>query len=1024
VTRTFYAPDGLVYKWKQGIGIFTQQGSSTYINDPSLVGTVNIYNEPFAGLDVMNVISLLIAGVPYNYATYFQATGNFNGFTRDPQSGASASRTYLDSLRTNLSKINALWGNFVPFKLLVMNEAAIAQAMQAQSSINVANADLDSKLQQFSDLQNTLVAAGAVNIIAALSPTQSTSSTLNNQITQLQSQASNLTSSIQASISAIQFQTQQLFSQINNTASSNSNLLANGQQNPSNYQAKKTIRRQTNYLTRRMSYDVRANQDKNLFIVDDYYDTDYDIAAFNKSLSAGVSLYNSEYTTVKAKLQVVKDLLNLEIFADTQGHIRARPPQYNKMPSSTFYRMLYLKQTVGAQVFPQFLNSLLTDQLASLRQQIEVVEDLIRLDCAILGQYPSMDFNGDETAADFIIDQNVTGTQGGTFNFLSDSTDTITDIANLIQQANQEVANGTIDQSLTSSKFDQIAQAGTSTKQLFGNSERYTVLYNALNAQYQALTPGSNVQNVPTANVFQSSIVQNLITRINTKSGQTITSADYLTSPGPNQPIQVGTGQNIDFFKVTGDLSQYIGQWQALVKSFYNTIKNAAEYQSLGNDTSTTNSLITPGIFNNSNIPEVFEHMIEDETYDDYGPGAGQRYVIKNSQIRSLDVWEEPPPYVSVQVDGTLSINFDENTGGGGPPGLNNFFPNGGNGLTSAVAMDYDMWRNYGFRGPPSVLKVPFLTDPNTQLGPYAAMVLTRNRANILQGTCTISGNEYMQPGEVVYLETRNLLFYVNSVKHDYVEGNRFTTTLDLKYGHSIGDYIPTFLDTIGKVFYKNSATANTIIQRQDTSGNDQNLGVVQLDSQNKTSNPLNLAGNTDASTANNQYATTNQTVLNNILYNTQYMINLNNTAGNNISASIELRIYYDNNNPINATLNNAAQQVMQNLLGNTQSVMSLSSVNQPVQNPALPPGSVSVVPVSMDNEADRRSPSQKALDAARNQMANTSLNLGVGAPTQVSANNNPLRVALFSYVIDCWLTLTQVPSASVPGATPTIPPV
>lgn len=1009
ITRVFYAPDGLVYKWKQGIGIFTQSGSSTNINDPSLVGNPNIYKEPFAGLDVMNVVSLLITGVPYNYATYFQATSNLNGFTSDPQSQQSASHSYLDSLRADLSKTNSLWGNFIPFKSLIMNESAIAQAMQAQLQSNDINADLNSKLQQFADLQNNLVGLGAVNALAnSLAPAGN--SVVNGQISNYQTQAANLQTSIQASIATLQTQTSQLFSQLNTSASQNSNALINGQNNPSDPQARETLRKQVNYLTRRMSYDVRANQDKNLFIVDDYYDNDYDIAAFNKSLSDGVKLYSSEFTSVRGKLQNVKDLLNLEVFADTQGHIRARPPQYNKMPSSVFYRMLYLKQTVGVQVFPQFLNTLFTDQLTSLRQQIEVIEDLIRLNCAILGQYPSLDVNGDIAATNFLVPYN---TQGGTFSFLSDSTDTITDINTLIQQANQEIANGTIDQSLSGSNFDQIAQAGLSTKQLFGNSERYTVLYSALQAQYQS-SQGNNVNNAPTTNIFQTSIVQALITRINTKSGQTITSADYLTQAGFNQPLQVNTGQTIDLFKVTGDLTSYMAQWQTAVKTFYVTIKNAAEYKTLSDDTTTANSLQTPGIFGNSYIPEVYAHMIEDESYDDYGPGSGTRYVIKNSQIRNLSIAENAPPYTAVEVQGTLPF-FQPNQG---PPGLNSF-PQGGNALVTAFAIDYDMWRNYGFKEP-AVLPVPFLSDPNSQCGPYAAMVLTRNRSNILRGTCTISGNEFMQPGEVVYLEDRNLLFYVTAVRHSFTSGSSFTTTLDLQYGHAIGDYIPTYLDTIGKIFYRSQDNTNTVIQRQDSSGSDQSLGVVQLSSQNTLSLVNGADGSSDAS---NSYATTNQTVINNILYNTQYMINSNNQVGNNIMASIELRIYYDNNNPINGNLQSSANSVMQELTGGSQGIMNSPTVNQPVQNPSLPASSVSVVSVNMDDQADRRSPSQKAIDAARNQMANISLNTGVGTPPAASANNNALRTALFSYVVDCWIVFAAIPPTQVPGANPTINP-
>ena len=307
------------------------------------------------------------------------------------------------------------------------------------------------------------------------------------------------------------------------------------------------------------------------------------------------------------------------------------------MPSSVFNRMMYLKQTLGVQIFPQFLNNLLTNQLEALRLQIEIIEDQIRLTCAILGQYnnygsvgPTLE--GDLGAQFFIAtNSNITAGQGSTFSFISDSTDTITDINNLIAQANQDAKNNSINQGLD--QYSLIVAAGTSTKQLFGNSERYSILFQALQAQNQAQS-GSNTNSTPTTSVFSSTLVQQLITRISTKSGQPIISSDYLTSAGPNQPLDIGAGQTIDFFKVTNDLTNYINQWQGAVKNFYHTIKNAAEYKSLDDGSTTSNSLQNPGIFGNSYIPEVYEHMIEDETYDDYGLGSGTRYVIKNDKSK------------------------------------------------------------------------------------------------------------------------------------------------------------------------------------------------------------------------------------------------------------------------------------------------------------------------------------------------------------------------------------------------------
>jgi hypothetical protein len=1020
LTRVLYAPDGLVYKWKQGIGVFTQAGSSSTINDPSLVGTPNIYKEPFAGLDVMNVISLLITGTPYNFATYYKATQDLFGFSGDPQSKQSSSYSFINSLRTSLTKSNTLWGNFIPYKNLVMNEQAIAQAMQAQLTVTNANADLDSKLKKFNDLQKALTGLGAINALSTNLPAN-ISQSVASQIKDLQGQVSNLTNNINNSILAVQSATKTFFNQVNNSPTYDSNYLIDGQNNPSDSVARKQLRRQTNYLTRRMSYDVRANQDKNLFIVDDYYDVDYDIAAFNKALANGIDLYSTEYSNVVDKIRQAADLLNLEVFCDSQGHIRARSPQYNRMPSSVFYRMLYLKQALNIQIFPQFLNSLFTDQLQTLRQNIEILEDQIRLDCAILGQYPSIDATGDATASSFLTSQQVTQGMGGTFNFISDSTDTITDIQNLVAQANPEVTDGAIPQS--NSDYSKLVASGTSTKQLFGNAEQYVILFQALQAQNQ-VQQGQNTGSGTSTSIFQNTVVQQLITRIQTKSGQTINSKDYLTSAGPNQAIEVDTGQVVDLFKVTNELTQYMQQWQNAVKLFYHTVKNAAEYKSLDDNSTIASSLTNPGLFGNQNIPEVYEHMIEDESYDDYGPGSGSRYVIKQVQIRSIRIGENAPPYTAVEVHGTFPF-FSETQGGGGPNGLQSF-PGGGNALVTAYAIDYDMWRNYGFKEP-YIVNVPFLQDPVSQLGPYASMILSRNRYNILRGTLTISGNEYMQPGEVIYLENRNLLFYVTSVSHSLTQGAGFTTTLELSYGHSIGEYIPTVLDTIGKLIYKNQEVTNTIIHRQDSSATEENLGVLQIDGNNPT---VPVTGNSSDNASNvSPYAATNQTVINNILYTAAYVINANNTVGNNVKAAVELRIFYDKNNPVNSQLMTQATAAMQSLTGGSQSINNAAVQNQPVQNITLPADAVTIATISMDDETDRRSPSQKALDAARNQMNNVSTNTGTPNPSNpspnpgtnssgsntgtnasaITANNNQLRISLFSYIIDCWVTFTQV---------------
>lgn len=1006
--KVFYAPDGLVYKWKEGIGVFTQFGSSIDLNDPNSVGNANTFADPFAGQDVMNALSLLITGIPYNFITFYKTTSNLYGFSGDPQNKQNSSYAFINSLRADLVKRNTLWGNFIPFKQLVMNESAVAQAMKAQSSIQTTNDDLDAKLKQFSDLNKTATILGAVNALSQNNKTTAQGLT-DTSFSNLTTQINNLQTDITNQISSLTSQNNQFYGNSNLDPTYASHSLVDGKSDPANSQSRKEMRRQINSMTRRMSYDVRSNQDKNLFIVDDYYDTDYDIAAFNQELADGIKLYNNEFTSVKEKIRNVAQLLNLEVFCDTQGHIRVRPPQYNKMPTSVFYRMMYLKNALGIQIFPQFLNDLFTNQLETLREKIEIIEDEIRLDCAILGY--KLSISSDQDSLKFITsNSNINSNQGGTFTFLSNPSGIITNVNNLIQQANGDVQTASTNQNIANYKT--IKAAGTNTKSIFNNGSQYVILFSALQNQ-QLAAKGVNT-GLNAVDLLSSSIVQQLITRINTKSGQKLTTQDYIIpANGGSGPVQVASADSINIFKVTKELTDYIQQWQQAVKLFYQTIKNTAEYKSLDDNTSVGNPLVTfGGTYNNSHIPEVYEHMLEDEAYDDYGFGSGQRYVIKRAQIRSMRMQASAPPFTSVEVKGVLN-SFAPNAN---PTGLDNSITasgvGGGNGLVTAIAMDYDMWRNYGFKSA-APLEVPFLSDPESQCGPYAAMVLSRNRSEILQGNLTISGNEFMQPGEVIYLEDRGLLFYVSSVNHSFSNGSDFTTSLTLNYGHTPGTYIPTYIDTIGKLIYKNREISSLVVQRQDTSGSAVNVGVVQADSS-YSSNALNT-GNESGNI--NNYSTVNSSVLNNILFNTAFKTNANNTAGNNINVAVELRLYFDNTAAVNSQLMSFANSAMQYLTGGAQSPTLNSQT--PKAAPTLSAKNVSIVKINLDDPKDSHSPSQKAIDAARNSVANTSQNNGLPTnPKSANPQGDIIRKALFGYIVDCWVNITQVDPPNVPTPT------
>lgn len=1005
ITKTFYAPDGLVYVWREGIGVFTQAGQSTDINNPNRVGSPNTFKEPFAGQDVMNVLSLLITGTPYNFTTFYKAVLGNGQYGVDPHSNLNANFAFINSLNRQLSNNNTLWGNFIPFKSLVVDEATYAKAQANQFTITQQNQVLDQQIQQLQVLQQKSALYTSIKDYAPQTNTTDPNfQDVSTQIQQLQTQINN-------TITNINTQNNQFYSSTGSDPSFDYSGFINssGNNQVNDPQVRKQLRRQINALTRRMSYDVRTNQDKNLFIVDDSYDKDYDILAFESSIAGqnDIKPWNNEFLSVKEKITQVARLLNLEVFCDTQGHVRVRPPQYNKMPSSVFYRMMYLKQTLQIQIFPEYLNNLFTDQLTSLKNELEVLEDEIRLDCDILAYNQGLSSDDDISAVGFINNgaggnNSAISNTGATFNFLSDrNSGSITDINALIQQANPDVISSMSNTSITD--YQKVkSQAGL--KQVFTNTQRLSVINDALSSQ-QLSQQGYGTQ---AATVNFNTDTNMLIQRINTKSGQKISVADFIVKDTNINisSIQVPPTQIIDLFKVTADLSDKINKRQRALKSFYNALKNAAEFKSLDDSKTVSNQLITPGGFGNSQVPEIFESMIEDETYDDYGPGSGSRYIIKRSQIRNISIAANPPPYTKVDVSGILGQYAGRESGVGLPEGFV-FSTGGGNGLVTATAIDYDLWRTYGFKEQATV-QIPFLSDPATQCGPYAAMLLSVARKNIFRGSITISGNEYMQPGEVVFLEDRGMLFYVTSVRHSLNLASGFTTTLEVAYGHTPGEYIPTTVDFIGKMLYRNANDGTIIVQRQDNSNGDQNLGAFTTASNyqansNNISQSINTGGTNQTPNPTSDF---NAQVMANVLWVAAYAINSNGVGNNDQVASIEIRTYYNDNNPVSDNANNLADQILNQITGFATGPKDPLSMGSTSVSP-FPSDVVSKYSVNMSDKSERRSPSQKAMSLARNQASNSTTN-----------GNDPLNgpaiiEALVNYVVDVYLVYKPVPQTT-----------
>ena len=76
---------------------------------------------------------------------------------------------------------------------------------------------------------------------------------------------------------------------------------------------------------------------------------------------------------------------------------------------------------------------------------------------------------------------------------------------------------------------------------------------------------------------------------------------------------------------------------------------------------------------------------------------------------------------------------------------------------------------------------------------------LQLQRVGINKASLSVVGNEFYQPGDVVYVRSKGLLYYISSVSHNFTYGQSFVTRLTLIYGHAPGSYLPSPLDVIGQ---------------------------------------------------------------------------------------------------------------------------------------------------------------------------------------------------------------------------------
>jgi hypothetical protein len=1018
--RVLNDPLGFVYRWKEGIGTLTKIERAYPETSLRKEQPVALTNNPFAGQDTMNVLSLLVTGQPYNYNTFLKsAIDNANSLvSRDEATNKGAVVTYIEALTNDLSKRNAMWGNFIPFKKLSINKDADNFIRSGINDFNTKNEKLTTLVKTRAGLLDQLAEQSGGYVQGP----DFAGRDARGQFTPLPPGASTpLIIDLRRKIQDLDRQIEDAKRRFTTSITNLSELKPNGRikiigddvsLDPSNSNTPSArseeqrqhddddFRRKINFLTQRRLWKVKGNEDNNLFIVDDQYDKNFDIQAFDRKLSGKLDLFKSDYVTIESQIKQVAEILGLEIFADTQGHIQVRPPLYNKMPSSVFYRMFKDKAEKGIQVFPQFLESLLFNQLQAQINRIEIIEDEIRIRVLAIGVVSKNPADPDRAIAAFLrgsqgnLDQ-TTGSVDASFSFVSDSNGKVSAFYQFTQQARPDLNQDFINNALVpvSKAFNEAAKANRLFDAVARTDALAKIKFDAAFAQENQTKIDDISKRLEREKGVQAPTIRDLFSN-DRRSGQI---------------------SQLDAVKVLGEISSFVSERQKLLTSVIGTLKNLTQGIELNASDKGATAGLFPSLNRRQSIPGILQHMIEHEDNDDLGPNSGNRFVIRERNIISLSIEETPPDHTLVNVNGLFGDGITD------IPQRLSTTTEGGNAIASAYAVDYDMWRMYGFRVPHSI-SVPFFSDADTQCAPFAVFLLNRARRDILRGTAEVVGNEYYQPGDVVYIEDRDLLFYVTEVSQNFNYSGSFTTTLTLRFGHVPGDYIPTILDIVGKYIYGAKDFTNIFRSNRFSNANGE-IPIASVIFDNKITSEASeldqlLSGNRGAQ---------NVKAMTQMLFATSGALNRNSFSGQR--PVLKIRVYAPGG-AVNGSLFAAAQEVklwLQNPQKKTANgtIISINKDNEGINIPPLNNVYVEVIDVSSDHN---HTPSQSAWNSARTLLKHNSIPTNTKDDAEVrkaiadavAAEAKQLNQLLYTNIIDAWLTFEDVDDTIQTGPTTT----
>lgn len=733
---------GLVYKWKDGILAMTKDVSMTKTLDGKLPLLADIKedfgltlsNDPFSNLDAADIISILVTGRPHNYNTFVQDAVESGNLSLDNDLNSSRYFNYLFDI---LEQRNSTNGSFIPAKNSGIDPAITAGIIKQQRKLLTSITKINDAQAKMARLEGNLRA-------------------MNDDGAQVEGIREALRKEIELLSSDVEKANKTFSDSLANTKDT-AGIRVIGDSVQVHFEAEDTqsLNRRLNYQLKRKPEDVRYNQDRNYFVVSDKYDSDTDIQAFSTSLRSGApNLF--EDTLFKTPFSIcvaTADVIDFEFFADSQGNLNFRPPEYNKTPLSLMLKMIELGRNDGVSIAPDFLLKLVASRVDLVKDNLFATDLKIMENIVLLGTAYSPDID---------IGVNLTAVEqtDGSIVFVENQV--------LIDVKSSEIVFGAAQQGkLAFARVSAVESEETRAKKIIQIRNKIGAIDGTL--QY----PMDDNNNADVAIVTEEFKQYNSQTNINAASNR---------------------------LRLTNKIAQLVSEHQRLISLYSKLSTENAELKESESLLSPQTSLrvplysamvdINPAQRDTPVFPKFLEGLIENDISNDDGFNSGKRFIIQDSDILSMNFSISTPEFNRIDVNGSQNLVGD----------LRSAHPL----MFLAGAVDFDSWRQFGYRSAVSVNKA-FFQNAETQCAPYATFLLLRERRKVHSGNIIVLGNEFYQAGDVVYVNCRQMLYYVDSVNHtfDYTSG-RFNTNLTLSFGRALGEYIPTPLDIIGKTLISN----------------------------------------------------------------------------------------------------------------------------------------------------------------------------------------------------------------------------